>query len=165
MTQQQEAIKEAKTAHKGENRETGEAFYFHPKRVFDILKDHGADDLSLIAGLLHDTVEHKKLRLPYIHKHYGIEVSYIVDALTRRRNELAKDSWGRLKSMAKADIRIIIVKLADRIDNIRTLNCFSIEKQKSYIEETEWMIDNIFGDHPFSKPLILTLKNALQIYV
>ena len=154
---QKKAIKESEIAHSNESRETGEAFFCHPKRVFTFLKDNSSSNISLICGLLHDTVEHNKLALPYIHKHYGIEVSYIVDALTRRRNEKAKDSWLRLSSMAQIDPRIIEIKLADRIDNIKTLWCFSTEKQKEYINETEWMIKHVFSKYKEQYPTLINI--------
>ena len=117
-------------AHEGQTRLSGEPYLMHPVAVTDILANIKADDIALVAGLLHDVVEdNHHVTLADIEKRFGPEVSHIVDGVTKIEETLPlqdrqEGEWATLRKVVLAmadDIRVILVKLADRLHNLRTM--------------------------------------------
>ena len=126
----------SKQAHKDQLRKTGEPFIEHPLYVAHILTDLHLDASSIIAGLLHDVVEDTQITLEKIKKEFGGEVSFLVDGMTklsqiRFQSSYQKESENMRKMIVSMgrDVRVIIIKLADRLHNMRTLSPLS-EKRK-----------------------------------
>ena len=136
------AIEVAKKAHEGQFRRTGEPYIVHPLAVKKILEEWGMDEDTIIAGLLHDTVEDTPLTLNDIKKEFGEPVAFLVDGVTKlstARNGMrdidtylpeTKDNFLRLMIALGSDIRVLIIKLADRLHNLRTLSALPPDKQK-----------------------------------
>ncbi len=117
-------------AHEGQTRLSGEPYLIHPLAVTDILADLKADDIALVAGLLHDVVEdNHQVTLAEIEKRFGKEVAHIVDGVTKIEEKVPlqtrqEEEWATLRKLVLAmvdDIRVILVKLADRLHNLRTM--------------------------------------------
>ena len=131
--------------HKGQTRRTGEPYYHHLIEVAYILANLQAGPSTITAGLLHDVVEDTDVTVSDIEKNWGPQVAKLVDALTKiQRLKLSKiqavdfeaeDHRKIFIGMAK-DIRVIIIKLADRLHNMRTLAALSPERQKAISKET-----------------------------
>lgn len=143
VTQFQFAISFAEQAHEGQFRISGEPYILHPFGVTDILLDCKADSVTLIAALLHDVVEDTNYTLEDIQKHFGKEVSYIVDGLTKVDKEYVQNkeeyeaiNFKKLLTVAQKDIRVIIIKVTDRLHNMRTLQVKNKHKQVPYANET-----------------------------
>lgn len=142
------AIAMAKKAHSGQFRKTGEPYIVHPLAVKKILEEWGMDEDTVIAGVLHDTVEDTDLTLEDIRNEFGNSVAFLVDGVTKlstaRRGmrdidtylPSTKDNFLRLMIALGDDIRVLIIKLADRLHNIRTLSALPPEKQKKIAKET-----------------------------
>jgi guanosine-3',5'-bis(diphosphate) 3'-pyrophosphohydrolase len=139
----QRAYAFAEQSHLGQKRLTGEDFIEHPVAVATILADLGMDATTLEAALLHDVVEDTELTLEDIEREFGSRVTAIVDGLTKldqikfrsREQEQAENVRKMMLAMAR-DIRVILIKLADRLHNMRTLHVFSPEKQQEKATET-----------------------------
>lgn len=141
----QEAYLLAKEKHAGVFRRSGEPYIQHPIEVAYILAQLQAGPETIISGLLHDTVEDTDLTIAEIKKRFGEDVALIVDSLTKiQRMKLshrteqdfeAEDHRKIFLGMAK-DVRVIIVKLADRLHNLRTLSSLRPERQKALAKET-----------------------------
>lgn len=140
----EKAYKIAKEAHEGQLRKSGEPYIIHPLCVAIILADLELDKETIVAGILHDVVEDTVLSLDQVAKLFGDEVALLVDGVTK----LTQLSWSMDKveiqaenlrkmflAMAK-DIRVILIKLADRLHNMRTLQYMRPEKQKEKARET-----------------------------
>ncbi|WP_425145333.1 RelA/SpoT family protein [Deinococcus sp.] len=141
----------ARQAHEGVIRRSGEPYITHPVAVAVILAELGMDTDSLVAGLLHDTVEDTPVTLDDIGKHFGLDVRRIVEGETKV-SKLAKvakaqnpdrslsdeqsENMRKLLIAMTRDIRIIIVKLADRLHNMRTLAAMPEVKQQRIARET-----------------------------
>ncbi len=135
----------AEEKHRGIYRKTGEPYIQHPIEVAYILAEHTFGPATLASALLHDTVEDTDLTVEEIRKEFGEEVAMIVDSLTKiQRMKLshrqaqdfeAEDHRKIFLGMAK-DVRVILVKLADRLHNLRTLDALSSERQKAIAKET-----------------------------
>jgi GTP pyrophosphokinase len=117
-------------AHEGQTRVSGEPYLVHPVAVTDILSDLKADDIALVAGLLHDVVEdNHSVTLGDIEKRFGKEVAHIVDGVTKIEEKVPvktreEREWASLRKVVLAmvdDIRVVLVKLADRLHNLRTM--------------------------------------------
>ncbi|MCI8983051.1 MAG: bifunctional (p)ppGpp synthetase/guanosine-3',5'-bis(diphosphate) 3'-pyrophosphohydrolase [Hungatella sp.] len=134
----------ARDAHKDQKRKSGEPYIIHPLCVAIILADLELDKESIMAGILHDVVEDTVMTLDEITKEFGPEVALLVDGVTK----LTQLSWSMDKveiqaenlrkmflAMAK-DIRVILIKLADRLHNMRTLQFMRPEKQREKARET-----------------------------
>jgi len=145
--QDQELFKKAyqfaETAHQGQMRLSGEPFFVHPYEVANILVDLGLDIYTVIAGLFHDIVEDTTVTLDQVREQFGAETALLVDGVTKvgRVEFLSKEEhqaeYLRKMFLAMAsDIRVILVKLADRLHNMRTLKFQSKEKQIEKSKET-----------------------------
>ena len=129
--------------HEGQKRLSGEDFVEHPLAVASILADLGLDTTTLEAALLHDTVEDTDVTLETLEEEFGPEVARIVDGLTKldsiafrsREQEQAENVRKMIVAMA-GDIRVLLIKLADRLHNMRTLAPLSPEKQERVATET-----------------------------
>jgi GTP pyrophosphokinase len=142
------AIDVAKKAHEGQLRKTGEPYIIHPLAVKKILEEWGMDEDTVIAGVLHDTVEDTSLTLDDIRKEFGESVAFLVDGVTKLSTArtgmrdidtylpATKDNFLRLMIALGDDIRVLIIKLADRLHNIRTLSALPPDKQKKIAKET-----------------------------
>ena len=142
------AIEIATKAHEGQFRKTGEPYIIHPLAVKKILEEWGMDEDTVIAGILHDTVEDTNLTLNDIKKEFGESVAFLVDGVTKlstARNGMrdidtylpeTKDNFLRLMIALGDDIRVLIIKLADRLHNLRTLSALPPDKQKKIAKES-----------------------------
>ncbi|QRN86296.1 bifunctional (p)ppGpp synthetase/guanosine-3',5'-bis(diphosphate) 3'-pyrophosphohydrolase [Clostridia bacterium] len=139
----QKAYHTAFEAHKGQERKSGEEYIIHPLNVAFILANFQMDTASIVAGLLHDVVEDTVISLEEVEKEFGEEVALLVDGVTKlsmiqykdREEHQVENLRKMLLAMAK-DIRVIMIKLSDRLHNMRTLKYMSIEKQKRTSQET-----------------------------
>jgi len=129
--------------HKGQFRQSGEPYYIHPVEVATTLTKLRMDIPSITSALLHDIVEDTEVNFEDIQREFGTEVRDIVDGLTKlakynfKSTEEAQAENFRKMIMAMAkDIRVIIIKLADRLHNMRTLNHLPQEKQQRIAQET-----------------------------
>src|SRR5205823_7106087 len=133
----------AETSHRGQKRLSGEDFIEHPVAVAAILADLGMDPVTLQAALLHDVVEDTPLAIEDVEREFGSEVATLVDGLTKldkikfrsREQEQAENVRKMIVAMAR-DIRVLLIKLADRLHNMRTLSVFSRQKQQEKANET-----------------------------
>ena len=141
----EQAYKFAAEAHKNQTRKSGEPYIHHLIEVCYILTKLQCGPATLIAGLLHDTVEDTDVTLDQIKDLFGEDVATIVDSLTKiqrlklsHRSEeefVYEDHRKIFLGMAK-DVRVIIIKLADRLHNMRTLSALSKERQQILSRET-----------------------------
>ena len=133
----------AREAHKDQKRLSGEPYMIHPLAVAKQLVDLGMDSESVMAGLLHDVVEDTPVELSDIRSRFGKEVANLIDGLTKiekipftsREEEQAENVRKMLIAMA-GDIRVIIIKLADRVHNMSTLQFQSPQKQRDKARES-----------------------------
>lgn len=139
----EKAYKLAFDAHKGVVRRSGEAYITHPIGVAYILAQLKLDVASIIAALLHDTVEDTLVTTKDIHKVFGSSVAGIVEGVTkitqlnfRHTHEKQAENIRKMIVAMGSDVRVILVKLADRLHNMRTLNYMSYEKQARIAHET-----------------------------
>jgi GTP pyrophosphokinase len=132
-------------AHEGQTRYTGEPYLIHPVAVTDILSDLRADDIALVAGLLHDVVEdNHSVTLAQIEKRFGPAVAHIVDGVTKIEEKVPTKTreereWSNIRKVILAmvdDVRVILVKLADRLHNMRTLDALPAHRQPIKALET-----------------------------
>lgn len=138
----EKAFEIAKKAHEGQTRSTGEPYITHPLGVAMILTEVHCDESMIIAALLHDVVEDTEVTLEDIEKIFGEEIKSLVEGLTKiaKVESIGLDrqlvSIRRMFLAMAKDIRVIYVKLADRLHNIRTIDSFRQEKQIRIAEET-----------------------------
>jgi GTP diphosphokinase / guanosine-3',5'-bis(diphosphate) 3'-diphosphatase len=129
--------------HKGQTRASGEPYLMHPLEVANILADMRLDAVSVSTGLLHDVVEDTLVDLDTIRQNFGDEVTHLVDGLTKiaqistvsREEQQAENVRKMLLAMID-DVRVVLVKLADRLHNMRTLHFLKPEKRKRIAQET-----------------------------
>ena len=137
------AYNRAEEAHKDQRRVSGEPYILHPLAVAQILADMKIDTTTITASLLHDVVEDTSYTLDDIKKMFGKEVAFLVDGVTKlsRLNYRTKEDQ-QLNSMRKMflamakDVRVVVIKLADRLHNMRTLRYMRSDKQKRIAQET-----------------------------
>lgn len=137
------AIDFARQAHAGQSRASGDPYIEHPLAVASILADLKMDVPTIIAALLHDVVEDTEYTLEDIEQRFGAEVAQLVDGVTKldrlevrtREEEQAENLRKMLLAMAK-DIRVILIKLADRLHNMRTLKHLAADRVQRIAKET-----------------------------
>jgi RelA/SpoT family (p)ppGpp synthetase len=127
-------------AHKNQKRVSGAPYVVHPVAVADILAELRLDSATIITGLLHDTIEDTKITYDVVLKEFGKEVADLVDGVTKisALEEKAVDksqaeNFRKLILATSKDIRVLLVKLADRLHNMRTINAFKSEEKKNRI--------------------------------
>lgn len=133
----------ADAAHKGQMRSSGEPYMIHPAAVALTLADLRLDIPSIVTGLLHDTVEDTHATLEQIEKEFGKDIAELVDGVTkislmtfRTTEEKQAENFRKMIVAMAKDIRVIMVKLADRLNNMMTLEHLPPEKQKIIAQET-----------------------------
>lgn len=129
--------------HQGQKRRSGEPYFIHPVGVAEIITDMKLDVPSVVTSLLHDTVEDTLTTLDQITQHFGDEVAALVDGVTKisqinftTREEHQAENFRKMIFAMARDIRVILVKLADRAHNMRTLSHLSEDKQREIASET-----------------------------
>lgn len=139
----QKAYVFAARAHKGQVRRSGEPYLSHPLEVTSMLADMRLDRTTLIAGLLHDVMEDTEITMGEIRENFGKDVALLVEGVTKiSRVQDASPEAVRAETIRKIilamtdDIRVIFIKLADRIHNLQTLKFLGEEKQKRIARET-----------------------------
>lgn len=141
----QKAYIVSKEAHGSQKRHSGDSYFSHPIAVAEIIADLKLDDQSIITALLHDVVEDTDLTLDDINEAFGEEVSRLVDGVTKlgkidvvniNENERLAENFRKLAMAMSQDIRVLLVKLADRLHNMRTLQ-FLPSKEKKIKKATE----------------------------
>jgi GTP pyrophosphokinase len=142
------AIDFAFKAHEGQKRMSGEPFIIHPLAVADTLIEWGMDIDTVLAGILHDTVEDTDATLDEIEGLFGHDVAFLVDGVTKVSQARAgmrnlesylpqtKDNLSKLLIAVGQDVRVIIIKLADRLHNLQTLQHMKPEKQVKIARES-----------------------------
>jgi len=148
LAELESAIDFALEKHRGQKRASGEAYIVHPLEVAAILTEWGMDIDSVVAGVLHDTVEDTETTLSDIENLFGREVAFLVDGVTKVSKARAgmrdissylpatKDNLTKLLIAVGQDLRVIIIKLADRLHNVRTLQHLPKDKQQKIARET-----------------------------
>ncbi|MGG3456732.1 MULTISPECIES: RelA/SpoT family protein [Paenibacillus] len=138
-----EAYEFADEAHHGQVRKSGEPYILHPLAVADIVVNMQMDALSVIAALLHDVVEDTTVSLKEIQEHFGSDCALLVDGLTKlerikfqSKEEQQNENYRKMFIAMAQDIRVIVIKLADRLHNMRTLKYQSEESQRRIAYET-----------------------------
>ena len=134
----------ARDAHKGQTRKSGEQYIIHPLWVGIILAQLEMDKETIVAGLLHDVVEDTVMTTEEITKEFGAEVALLVDGVTKLgqlsysadKVEVQAENLRKMFLAMAKDIRVILIKLADRLHNMRTLKYMKPEKQKEKARET-----------------------------
>lgn len=129
--------------HEGQKRSTGEPYYTHPFNVALIIVSLGMDSKAIAAALLHDVVEDTDATLEYIKREFGEEVALLVDGVTKigrlnfsTKEQQQAESLRKMLIAMGQDIRVIIIKLADRLHNMRTIDAMTPQKQRDKSVET-----------------------------
>jgi GTP pyrophosphokinase len=137
------AFKLARSAHDPQRRISGEPYFFHPLAVSNSLIDWNLDAVSIICGLLHDVVEDTHVSQEEISEQFGPEIGEIVEGLTKlSKLEYQDRAWLNAENVRKLlvamgkDVRVLLVKLADRLHNMRTLGAMREEKRRRIAHET-----------------------------
>ena len=133
----------ASRMHDGQRRKSGDAYFVHPVSVADIIADMRLDASSVCAALLHDVVEDCEASVADIETVFGDEVAFLVDGVTKlgkvnfaSREDRQAESFRKMLVAMARDIRVLLVKLADRLDNMRTLDHMSEAAQERIARET-----------------------------
>lgn len=133
----------ADEAHKEQKRVNGDPYILHPLAVAEILADMEIDTTTITASLLHDVVEDTEYMLEDIERIFGKEVAFLVDGVTklnrldyRTKEDQQVNSMRKMFLAMAKDIRVVVIKLADRLHNMRTLKYMRSEKQKHIAQET-----------------------------
>ncbi|MFH1289181.1 MAG: RelA/SpoT family protein [Patescibacteria group bacterium] len=134
----------AQKAHANQKRISGEAFLSHPLSVAQFLADWKLDSDSITAGLLHDVVEDGGVSLKSIEKQFGKDIALLVDGVTKignlklkgTKNEVFVENLRKMIVVMAKDLRVVLIKLADRLHNMETLYVFDEKKQKRISRET-----------------------------
>jgi GTP diphosphokinase / guanosine-3',5'-bis(diphosphate) 3'-diphosphatase len=154
----------AKLAHEGQKRKSGEPYFNHPLATAEYIAEWGLDETSIVSALLHDVAEDTDYSIEKIRAEFGEEVAFIVDGVTKlgkikyRGVERQVENLRKMILALSQDIRVIIVKLADRLHNMKTLDAVPPQKQKRialetmeiyapiayriYPKEHRWLIEN-----------------------
>ncbi len=138
-----EAYAFGKEAHEGQFRTSGEPYFSHPVEVAMLLTEVRLDDATIITALLHDTIEDTGVSYRIVADKFGEEIAQLVDGVTKLTNlELSSvetkqaENFRKLLLAMSKDVRVLLVKLADRLHNMRTIKSLPIEKQKRKAHET-----------------------------
>jgi len=130
-------------AHEGQTRKSGEPYITHPVAVAGILAELGMDAETIIAAILHDTLEDTQLTSEQIGAEFGATVVELVDGVTkldkvrfRNRQEAAAESFRKMLLAMARDLRVILIKLADRLHNMRTLGSMAADSRRRIARET-----------------------------
>lgn len=133
----------AEAAHEGQVRESGDKYITHPAAVASILVELGLDTKTIAAGLLHDVIEDTGRTYDDIKDNFGEEIAYLVDGVTKlgrieykTKEEQQADNIRKMLLAMARDIRVVMIKLADRLHNMRTLKFRAPEKQRATAKET-----------------------------
>lgn len=140
------AIEVAKIAHAKQKRESGEPYFIHPERVAIMLQEMGMDSHTVIAGLLHDVIEDGDYDVQRLTSIFGTDIAEMVDGVTKLtktgKNELVTQEEAQAENLRKMflaiakDVRVVIIKLTDRLHNMRTLEYCCEEKRTRKAKET-----------------------------
>lgn len=138
-----EAYAFAQAAHAGQTRVSGDEYIVHPLGVANILADLQIDAVTIIASLLHDVVEDTSFTLADLEKRFGREVAMLVDGVTKlsrieykSKEEQQLENYRKMFLAMAKDLRVVLIKLADRLHNMRTLKYMREDKQKRIAQET-----------------------------
>ena len=130
------AFEYSRSMHTGQSRRSGEPYFSHPVAVAAILTEQRLDDASIVTALLHDTLEDTKSTFSEVEKSFGSEVAGLVDGVTKLTNlqlnsteTKQAENFRKLFMAMSKDLRVILVKLADRLHNMRTIKHMTPEKQ------------------------------------
>ncbi|MBI2147972.1 bifunctional (p)ppGpp synthetase/guanosine-3',5'-bis(diphosphate) 3'-pyrophosphohydrolase [Candidatus Woesearchaeota archaeon] len=132
----------AHNSHEGQKRHSGEPYFTHPYGVADIMTHVKADSATICAALLHDCVEDCCTKLEDLRKEFGDEIAELVDGLTKiegkfsTKEDYSAENVRKILIATAKDIRVMIIKLADRLHNMRTLGHLPADRQKRIAEET-----------------------------
>src|SRR5437762_3848521 len=129
--------------HAGQTRASGEPYLVHPLEVALVLSEMKMDPVAIVAGLLHDSVEDTSVTIVDIRKEFGEEVAHIVEGVTKiskidfaSKEERQAENVRKMVLAMVDDIRVVIIKLADRLHNMRTLDALPAERQQQIAKET-----------------------------
>src|SRR5687768_12991410 len=150
--------------HRGQVRHSGEPYLIHPLAVADFLADMKLDPVAIAAGLLHDVVEDTLTTIERIRELFGAEVAHVVEGVTKisaipfaSSEERQAENFRKMLLAMVDDIRVILVKLADRLHNMRTLSHLPDERRLKIAQETRDIYAPIANRLGMSK-----LKNELE---
>ena len=137
------AYRYAEMQHEGQKRASGEPYFTHPCAVAEILIDLGMDTPSIAAAFLHDVIEDTNATAEDIRTYFGSEILTLVDGVTKldkiryaSHEEEDAENFRKIFVAMANDVRVIIIKLADRLHNMRSLNFLSNERQQRIAKET-----------------------------
>jgi guanosine-3',5'-bis(diphosphate) 3'-pyrophosphohydrolase len=143
LTSLQKAFRFASKCHEGQMRDSGEPYMVHPVMVAHILAEMRMDIVAMVTGLLHDVVEDTSVTVDQVRKEFGEEVARCVDGLTKlskldvfSAEDRQAESFRKMLLAMVEDIRVIMVKLADRMHNMRTLGYLNPERRERIARET-----------------------------
>src|SRR5215203_3394289 len=150
--------------HKGQVRHSGEPYLVHPLEVADLLAEMKLDVVAVAAGLLHDIVEDTQTSIDRIKELFGADIAHVVEGVTKlgaipfsSSEERQAENFRKMLLAMVDDIRVILVKLADRLHNMRTLNHLADEKRIAIAQETRDIYAPIANRLGMSK-----IKNELE---
>ena len=130
-------------AHREQTRKSGDPYFVHPAQVAEIISDLRLDTASICAGLLHDVVEDTLATVEDIQADFGEEIAWLVDGVTKlskinftSREDRQAESFRKMVVAMSKDIRVLLIKLCDRVDNMRTLSAMKPESQERIARET-----------------------------
>jgi GTP pyrophosphokinase len=137
------AYRYSEWAHQGQTRKSGEPYFVHPASVAGLITELRLDTASVCAGLLHDVLEDTRVTSTDLTREFGSEVMTIVDGVTKlgkinfhSREDRQAESFGKMVVAMAQDLRVLLVKLCDRLDNMRTLDHMKPEAQERIARET-----------------------------
>src|SRR5438270_5672453 len=150
--------------HKGQVRHSGEPYLVHPLEVADLLADMKLDVVAIAAGLLHDIVEDTQTPIERIQELFGTDIAHVVEGVTKisaiqfsSSEERQAENFRKMLLAMVDDIRVVLVKLADRLHNMRTLNHLPEDRRIKIAEETREIYAPIANRLGMSK-----VKNELE---
>jgi GTP diphosphokinase / guanosine-3',5'-bis(diphosphate) 3'-diphosphatase len=137
------AYRYSEWAHRGQTRKSGDPYFIHPAGVAGLITELRLDTASVCAGLLHDVLEDTRVSSADLEREFGQEVATIVDGVTKlgkinfiSREDRQAESFGKMVVAMARDLRVLLVKLCDRLDNMRTLGAMKPDAQERIARET-----------------------------